>query len=738
VSAERWKAIAAEAHRRVEVVEGVLARHEQTGESLRGSLSVVAPDVDWSTYLHWRRRYDGREGPAWERLLDERVPPSRQRYSEAVEAAACMLREVTRSMNTETAREHLARRFGPDVQPSDTWLRRVWAEGGLSYEASEPGQPVAEDVAFFAGGAGLALLEAADIDTGASLGLAAAVQEAGKHQALAQDEVTSRPELDETRDDRGRFTAAYNARWRAGVAAGESDERWAPDEDKRRHRRLDELATVQMKRATLARKLLCMGVTPLLTERRGFVGLEGPAGAWLGVLSATAYMPATLDKAVGELGVLSADEAMWRAHAQRWTEVSRRWTASGPGWSQWAWYVDATSDPYWTRRFAKAGKVSRVGRVMPCLTRVAIASGAGVPLVVETHAGTVSLKQRLLPTLEHLESALGPGGEVGRLTIVDSEIATAGLLWALHDTADRTFITVLKGAVRKGAHLEPVSDWQPYRDQDELRELWVDLNGKDAPEAGIRVRGVEMRRPNSRWPTTTVFLTNVSSDDLTSQEVSDAYLARWPKQEQLFRNARNGGGLERSHGYGGQSVTHLALETKLERAQRQVLRAQARRTKAEGTRDEIAEGTREVSRSVRTKANRLADKDVCRIDKEVAEREDKQERLQLMPREIYVRDTGRDSAMTCLKVTALMLLEFVLKEYFGGHTMEWRTFIEQFVMLPVTVRSSRSRVVYQIHANPRQPDRMQQLAAALDEINRRRLRRDERRLVFELLVPPAS
>ena len=70
--------------------------------------------------------------------------------------------------------------------------------------------------------------------------------------------------------------------------------------------------------------------------------------------------------------------------------------------------------------------------------------------------------------------------------------------------------------------------------------------------------------------------------------------------------------------------------------------------------------------------------------------------------------------------------------------MEWRTFIEQFVMLPVTVRTSSRRVLYQIHANPRKPKRMAQLAAALEEINRRRLHRGKQLLVYELVDPSGS
>ena len=112
------------------------------------------------------------------------------------------------------------------------------------------------------------------------------------------------------------------------------------------------------------------------------------------------------------------------------------------------------------------------------------------------------------------------------------------------------------------------------------------------------------------------------------------------------------------------------------------------------------------------------------------------ERQRTMPREIYARDTGRDSVMTCLKFMALMLLEFVLKEYFGGAKMQWRTFIEQFMFLPVTERKSSRRCLYQIHESPRQPETMDLLRGACEQVTGRRLRRDGRLLAFELVAAP--
>ena len=102
---------------------------------------------------------------------------------------------------------------------------------------------------------------------------------------------------------------------------------------------------------------------------------------------------------------------------------------------------------------------------MPCLTRVAISSGAGVGLVSETHAGSAPLARRLLPLLDRLDAFLGPGGEVGRLTVVDSEVGNARMMFALHHAADRIFITVVKGQVLKEYFGDLAMEWRTFIEQ---------------------------------------------------------------------------------------------------------------------------------------------------------------------------------------------------------------------------------------------------------------------------------
>ena len=740
VSEERWRRIVDEADERAAVMDTVTAHREAAGLSWRESVATAAPEVPWPTFVYWRRHYKQRTGPTWERLLDGRVPPDTS-IPEDVELAACLLRQLDPDIGVAAARKHLVRRFGEHKgHVSDTWLKRVWHDAGLNRPAGATGgkRHAGMEVEQFHGGAGLALLGAAEAELGTTRKLAEAMLAAGKRNAEAQGSADAVDDT-ENRDERGRFTADYNKRRRADTAPGEADARWGTDASKAARRDLTKLRTVRSKPAALTGQLLAMGATPLLTERRGFDGLDGPAGEWLGVWGGTAWMPTTLDKRLAELSLLDVGDDAWRSHTASWSKLTERWRAEDqPSWIRSVVYVDGTADPYWTRMFAASGKVSRVGRVMPCLTRIAIHSGRGVPLLVETHAGAASLKKRLLPMLERLDRAVGPTADVDRLTLVDSELGTAGSVWAMHAQTGMLFVTVLKGATLDGAAISGEGPWQDFRERDQVRNVEVLLKGKGAPAEGFRIRGVQMHRADGRRPQSTVFATNAHGDDLSPVEVASWYRHRWPRQEQHCATGRNGGGLNRSHGYGGEYVTYVALQDKQARAERSVAHAAHRRELAEQTRDELAGALAEAPARTRKQVLTLADRALAARDKEHRKREKTRTRVDTLPGEIYVRDTRRDSIMTCLKLNVLSLLEFVMQEYFGGVAMTWRTFIEQFVALPVEVRSNKRRCVYAIKANRRQPERMAQLRRAVEEINGREIRRGKQLLVFELCEDPET
>lgn len=287
-----------------------------------------------------------------------------------------------------------------------------------------------------------------------------------------------------------------------------------------------------------------------------------------------------------------------------------------------------------------------------------------------------------------------------------------------------------------------------------MREGTVRLHGEGAPPEGLQYRAVEMLREGSRHPRPTIFITNALCDsgsvdayELSTTEVADIYLSRWPNMENHFRNLRNGGGLDHSHGYGGEFVTHLALPTALEKSQRKVARAEARVTMASRVisdaqkRIAVANNAEDAETEERaaakqaeklaTEAHRIATRALVSAQKELAGK-------QTTPRRIFERDMTRDSIATVLKVMVAMLVQFVLREYFKGANMEYRTFIEHYVNLPVTVVTSNGRTIHRIEANRRNPERTDALRLACGELNRRRLRRDGRLLLYEVVDPPGQ
>lgn len=734
MSVQRWQREVSKAQEKARIMEEVCQKHAG-GLSWHRSLKEVAQEVKWSTFVHWQRKRKRYSGPLWERLVDTRIPPPGARIDESIRKAACLIRRMDRSVNTARAREQLVAEYNAAGHLSDTSLRRIWSSAGLTYIEGESRGRSSEEVVQHSGGGGLALLLAADVETGSSTSLAREVLAGGRLSAQQQGAVEEYEEGPEERNANGQFMAPYNRSWREVVEPGEADGRWASDEAKRGQRVLKDVSLLGQSEWTLSRKLLSMGVVPLLTERRGFTGLEGPAGAWLGVLGGVAYMPATLSKALSELALLNIAEVFWSSHAQRWYGLSQRWSGGEEPWLQYAVYIDATQDPYWTHRFALSGKVSRVGRVMPCLSKVAVMAGGGVPILAETVAGTVSLQSRLLPLLERLDEVVGEG-EVGRLTIIDAEMSTARLLTMLMQETSHVFISVLKSHALKSATVEAIGSWESFRERDEVRELEVVLHGRSAPPGGLNLRGVEMRRVGSRNPTPTIFGTNADPEWLSTADVAKAYLSRWPHQEQLFRDARNGGGAERSHGYGGEFIANVALQTKLERARSRVVAAERKIAATENAREVLEASRNELPVALRKshdKAIAIARTGARQAKQALQKTRSERDRLETMPRLIYARDPNRDSMMTCCKLTVLMLVEFALKEYFDGARMELRTFIEQFVMLPVTVRTSASRILYQIHANPRNHAHMEMLRVACAVINVRKLRLGKRRLEYELV-----
>lgn len=509
--------------------------------------------------------------------------------------------------------------------------------------------------------------------------------------------------------------------------------------ESRKEKDLSSLRLASLSSSTLAQHLRCIMALPLITGRRGTAGLDCPAGGWLEILSPVAYKTRTADKTLRELKLLGAAEVMWSSHAETWLELSSGW--AGQGWRQVVDYIDATYDPWWTHRYAMSGKVSRTGRVQPCLARPMLSSGPGVPIIAHVVSGTVSLNQQLVSMLELADELRGED-VVGRLTVVDSECCTIDLLRHFKDDKNRDIITVIKGILARGKVFEPTGECMEFRTRDQLQDGEVNLEPGKA--GGLTIRVVQMIRATSRHPKPTWFATTASKDKWTTQDVAEAYLSRWPNQEDLFRRGRNGAGLERSHGYGVSKVSNVAVIGKREKAGRQMCNAAMevmQSVDAEagavlqlaGAEDRLAERRKREGPEKLDKRHELgvrqAKKRLKERRRKLKQTKRKQEKavkeyeaLRSTPDEIYVRDTELDSITTCFKMMLLAMLEFICQEYLGRKRIMPRTLVEAWMPLPVTVRTRRNQIIYEVAPNPRDPAMTALLAQVLESITQRKLR----------------
>jgi len=150
---------------------------------------------------------------------------------------------------------------------------------------------------------------------------------------------------------------------------------------------------------------------------------------------------------------------------------------------------------------------------------------------MESVAGTHDLKKVLREQLNDELAGVRPGVQKEPpkwITVVDAEAAVPSLLAELKTLPQHRFVTVLKGAPLKGASITEKETWIPYRQKDQLCEVEVKLSG------GLVLRGVWMRRAGGRNPRRTLYVTDALAQDLSTTEVADVYLSRWPHQELYF------------------------------------------------------------------------------------------------------------------------------------------------------------------------------------------------------------
>jgi hypothetical protein len=770
ISAESWQARVEQA-RRDEVLVKAIVRRVEGGCSLNAAIAKVLP-VDRRSWA--LRRIPAYREHGFEALIDTRTPRE-PRVSVGCRQVVQAAREANPRVTIEQVLTIL-RRQGVAPLPSDSTIKREFArvDARRKYAQKKEEQAGKVEELAFAGGE---LLVAAEAQTGAIAALTQLVVEIGKDAVLVSNGETPAKDVAH-RDAQGHFTATYN-RSRARKPDEEIASYLRTAAEKAEERVPSWPRFVRERSETLDPKLRMLTFGWMVAGSKGWDSLRAPEVAGLSALTGFAYMPSTLAKFVSALAISGAGEPMLETVGRHWHEVAQAYWQE-PG-AMAALYIDNHAKEVWTSLFMRSGKVSHLNRVMPCITTTYAHTGAGTPLVLSMQSGGAPLAPRLVQLVEQAESALET--EVQRAVVIDSEGSTFDLLESF-TRAKRVLITPLKPSRMPELELNysPGSYYRPYRDRDELRVANATLlhrsTGRTLDVGVLLVRRVHRDQD-------TVLLTTGLTLGMEGRELADLYYARWPVQENYFKQA-GVVGLNQHRGNCGRVVSNIAVVTELDRLEsranrdtaalqqltveleqhardaEQSAREQQRAKEALATRrqrlDELVERgktsgktfTRIVLDHQQALARAEASIKAAKVARAALEKsqaghaklvkrsaETAVHRAKLEPRRtIRQLDVAQDAILTATKLTALQLIVFVLREYLPSLAMTPETFLTRVFSLAgrKELRPESELIVF--YENPRDPKINEALREACDRLNKRAISRDGTALRFAIEPAP--
>jgi len=771
---EVWEA-RVEAAKAEAAVFDVAAARIEAGEAAVRVLEELLPDKNAVHAVRRLRRYQ-REGI--EGLIDRRFVKRTSKMTTEVQALVRGALAAAPELRSERLVELVRETLGAEV-PGST-LRQWLREQGLSHRTGPA--PAGEGERRRAVGAvalpnaGAELLKALDEQLGATAALTEAMT-----AALAELPAPTGPVRDDRpgRDGTGRFTAEYNAlRERTDPELGAA---FGSVEAQRLDKDLPRMRTAQTLPETRLRKDRALTYLPIVVEGARWSELQHWRGEHLSTLVGTAYQPATLDKYARELKYAGAASAMQEA-------VATFWATQGPPHDGAAvvLYCDGFTKPLWTRFYSKSTRVTRTGRIQPATETLFLHSGAGTPLVYETHPGGVSLPKRVVAMLQTWEKVAGVG-TARRLVVLDREGHAVAMLRGLGDAGWHYLVPVKKNCARPDSRWEDVGDWQPLDpdvpDGPAVRDATLWLNDSKDRQNPLKVRAITRRAspddPGATWAT------NAGAELFTPPELLALYSGRWVHQEHVFRDANGRVGLHRHYGYGKQKVAHVAVIDEREKLAAQARRLRERAAQAEGPLAELEQrldhqrkGIAAVERRVKQLGEELRQamvpgvpvteqlheahhileqlQDGLTIARDVqhdleteqtqkqrgrerllARAVDKEERHEVLERktEIYTVDVELDQIMTAYKLTFLNLCQRLMREHLE---VPWQIdhLIRAVLSLPGRRRQTPKTETIEIFRQERDPEAMAAVERACERLTAEGIARGDRTLRFSVIDPP--
>jgi hypothetical protein len=737
------------------------------GKLLNHAIREVVPPARRSWVIrHWADyRRDG-----FEALIDGRRPMERR------EDRKCgPLIEAARLANPRITVAEMLRNLSllkVRALPSESTIKVHFArvDGRRGY--AEKKKRVAEEVVElpFAGGE---LLVAAEVETGGIAALTAEVVALGQ-EALAASAGREPARDVELRSKRGQFTVGYNRKRRRKRGqeiasylrtAAEKAEGRVPSWPRFVHERPE----------TIDPKLRMLTFGWMVAGTKGWAALRAPDVAGLLPLTGFAYMPSTLAKICAALAVANAGPRLLQRLGTHWHQVAQeRWGEAG---AMAALYVDNHAKEVWSSLFTQSGKVAHLSRVMPCITTTYVHTGAGTPLVASVQSGSAPLAPRLVELVERAEAMLE--GEVRRAVVIDAEGSTFDILQSFAERG-RVIVTPLRPSRTPELKLSYTagSYFRPYREHDELRVAKAILTHRST---GRRLElGALLVRREGR-ASDTVLLTTGTGLGMEGRDLADLYFARWPIQENAFKEGA-AVGLDEHRGNCGRMVANVAVVTELERLERRVATDEEKLRQLEadqgGLESAAGQARHEHERAARTLLSRrrrldalvlagrtdgkqlgaaavdhqqaLVREETCaselaraqaavekcralRGDLETGLATAAQRRTKLeSQRVIRQLDVAQDMIHTATKLTAVQLIGFAQREYLPTMAMTPQTFVTR--IFPIRgrreVRPDEELVVF--YENPRDPEVNAAIEAGCRRLNQRRLQRNGRRLRYEM------
>jgi len=773
ISAESWQERVEQAHRDEVPVRAILDK-VASGLSLNEAIAEVVPAKRRSWAL---RRIPAYREQGVEALIDARTPREPKvsgGCAQAVQAA----REVNPGITASEVLEVL-RKQQISPLPSTSTIKREFARVDERYKYARKKAARHATKVIELPLAGGELLAAAEIETGGIAALTDVVVDLGKQAVEASVGQTPTKDV-ERRNAHGQFTGRYN-RARRRKRGEEVASYLRTAEEKAEGRVPSWPRFVAERPETIDAKLRMLVFCWMVAGSKGWDALRAPDVAGLESLTGFAYMPSTLAKFVSALAISRAAPPLIEAVGRRWHEIAQEhWQEPG---AMAALYIDNHAKEVWSSLFTQSGKVSHINRVMPCITTTYAHTGAGTPMVLSVQSGSAPLAPRLVDLVDRAEAVFET--DVRRAVVIDAEGCTFDLL-ASFAKAKRVLITPLKPSRVPELELSYTrgSYYRPYREHDELRIAQATLVHKSSGRS-LEVGALLVRRDHR--DVDTVLLTTGLALGMEGHDLADLYFSRWPVQENAFKEA-GVLGLNEHRGNCGRIVANVAVVSELERMESRAKRdagtlleltdkaavlereanehahtqqcaESALATRRRHVDEAIAQGKTGDKAFARIaldhqralvyaeSCTKAANKARSALDKNTTQRAAIEERgedlaarkKRLEPqRTIRQLDVAQDTILTATKLTAAQLISFALREYLPAMAMTPQTFVQRVLCIHGRKEIDHSNELVVLYENPRDPLINEALRDACERINRRELRRDDRRLRFAVEPAPAS